>query len=165
MFLLLTISFLKRIRPLFSISLRMAAFVIFFLCVAGLTDKRLINGYGIYNYSARDLSRALESAGADPRNLRLVHVRRSPQYQLNFYFHSELKEWSGEARAGEFLAGESISCASLKLGTACRSLWGEIDKTDDWELLQISEPSLPGGLGGGTGSGSAGSSLDYREPR
>jgi len=166
MFLLLATSFLAKIGPSLAISLRIIAFAIFLLAIFALTDKRFIESYGIYNYSTRDLSRALKKLGASPQNLRLVRPRRSQQYQLNFYFHAELKEWDGEARSGDFLAGESISCASLKQGSSCKDLWGEMDKTDDWELLKISKPSLPSGLdGGGNGGRSAGGNLNDGQPR
>jgi len=166
MFLLLAVSFLKRIGTLFAFSSHLAAFAVFLFFIAALTSNRFAESYGIYKYSTRDLSGALTNTGVGPQNLRLVHLRRSPQYQLNFYFHTDLKEWDGQARAGEFLVGESITCASLKLGSSCKDLWRERDKIDDWKLLQISEPNLPSGFGGvGGNGGSIGGNLDKGKPR
>ena len=167
MFLLLAFSFTRKVRPLLAVSLRVVAFASFLLAVSAAFDQGFLESSGIYTYSARDLSKALANFGATPQNLRLVRLRRSSQYQLNFYFHSELKDWDGHLKPGELLVGDSISCASLQLGKSCKDIWGEIDKSNDWELLEISAAPSLHGLGGNTGSGggSAGNHLNDREPR
>jgi len=132
---------------------------LFILSVA--SNKQTFERFGLWNYSARDLSHALHYSGVASENLRLVGVSRSARYQLNFYLHADLMEWNGELQAGELLLGNSISCAKLKLGRDCKDLWGEFDKTDDWELLRISSADLPGGLGGGN----AGNKLGDLQPR
>ena len=132
---------------------------LFILSVAG--DKRAFERFGIWNYSARSLSHTLLSAGATPENLRLVGVNRSAHYQLNFYLHADLLEWNSELKDGELLLGNSISCSKLQLSSDCKDLWGEIDKTDDWELLKISPARSLGGLGGGN----AGNGRSDGQPR
>jgi len=139
---------------------RVLGFGAFLFILSVATDKRTFERVGVWSYSARDLSHALHYSGVVPENLRLVGVSRSARYQLNFYLHADLMEWNGELQDGELLLGNSISCAKLKLGSGCKDLWGEFDKTDDWELLQISSADSLGGLGG-----SARGRLNDRQPR
>ena len=137
------------------------AFSVFLFILSTSSDKKALDRFGVWNYSARDLSHSLLAYGGSRENLRLVGLNRSTHYQLNFYLHADLQDWDGEAKLGEMLLGESISCSSLRLGASCKDLWGMMDKTDDWELLEIAPPTSLGGLGGGnTGSG-----LSDRHPR
>jgi 4-amino-4-deoxy-L-arabinose transferase-like glycosyltransferase len=140
---------------------RVLGFGVFLFILSVASDKRTFERLGVWSYSARDLSHALHYSGVEPENLRLVGVNRSARYQLNFYLHADLMEWNGELQDGELLLGNSISCVKLKLGSGCQDLWGEFEKTYDWELLRISSVPSPGGLGGGN----AGNSLSGRQPR
>jgi len=140
---------------------RAIGFGVFLFILSIASDKKTFDRFGVWNYSARDLAHALHSSGTSPATLRLVGIDRATSYQLNFYFHSDLKDWDGVANPGEMLVGRLISCSKLKLNIECKDLWRNYDKTDDWELLQISsDPSL-GGLGGGN----TGSKLGDRQPR
>jgi 4-amino-4-deoxy-L-arabinose transferase-like glycosyltransferase len=140
---------------------RALGFGVFLFILSIASDKKTFDRSGIWVYSARDLSHALLTSGGTPENLRLVGMNRSTSYQLNFYFHSDLKEWNGMAGPGELLVGRAISCSKLNLTTGCNDLWASLDKADDWELLQISSVPSPSGLGGGN----AGSKLGNLQPR
>ena len=160
-FSLVALSLLLESAPIAGHVTRVLGFGVYLFILSVASDKSTFERFGVWNYSARDLSHALLHAGVTQENLRLVGVNRSAQYQLNFYFHAELLQWDGEPKDGEFLLGNSISCSKLRLRGGCTDLWGEIDKTDDWELLKISSARSLGGLGGGN----AGSGLSDRHPR
>jgi hypothetical protein len=165
MFVLLALSFTRKIGRLLAVSLRVVAFALFLMALLAGFDKSFLQNYGIAAYSARSLSLALVRSGANSGNLRLLHVRRSSQYQLNFYFHAQLQEWDGQAKSGELLLGDSISCARLNLGESCKDLWGTLDKSDSWQLLAISPPASASSLGSSPSGGSTDSRLDGRQPR
>ena len=152
-------------------SAAVVGFGLFLFTVFIATGPQTMIRVGVSTQSARDLSRALLASGGNSENLQIVGLTRSTHYQLNFYLHANLQDWDGEAKPGELLVGRSISCSGLRLGASCKDLWGMIDKTDDWELLEISPSASLGGLGGSLGrggSGSAGSSrggLNNGQPR
>ena len=159
-FLVIALSSLTQHASLIGHLTRAVGFGVFLFILSVATDKKTFDRFGLWNYSARDLSHALHSSGTTPATLRLVGIDRATNYQLSFYFHSELKEWDGVANPGEMLVGRLISCSKLKLNIGCKDLWENYDKTDEWELLQISTERSLGGLGG-----NAGNKLGDRQPR
>ncbi len=138
-FLSLLLSKALRYRSL-QIALRTFGFLSFlFLVYLGGSEEALRHVL-LVDPSARSLARSVVTYGGSATNLHLVGVRRATRYQLNFYLRSDLPEWNGQLEPGELLLGEGISCKGLNLDNVdnvCKDLWGEIDKTDDWELLQI----------------------------
>jgi hypothetical protein len=160
-FSLIALSLLVKHSSLAKASIAAIGFCVFLVILSIAGSGETISRSEIRSYSARDLSQSLLASGATADNLRLFNLSRSMHYQLNFYLHADLQDWDGQAKSGEVLLGESITCRRLGLGASCKDLWGMKDKTDDWELLEIATPTSLGGLGGGN----AGDGLSGRQPR
>ncbi len=93
-------------------------------------------------------------------------MSRGQYFSLNFYLRRELKTWDSENPEPGYLLMHSKACKSLvKAPWSCGDKPIELPKSG-WFAYRVGRNDSVSGLGGTAGSGrSAGSNLDYREPR
>jgi 4-amino-4-deoxy-L-arabinose transferase-like glycosyltransferase len=133
-------SFLFAMAPRAARALQLCGFGCFLIVLPLIVRNDVLEGFGISGMSARDVARSARFYGATFENLRLADVRRSAHYQLNFYFHADLKDWDGVAAQGNFILGDRISCDKLRVDLECKDLWEMIDRSGNWALLKLSAP-------------------------
>jgi 4-amino-4-deoxy-L-arabinose transferase-like glycosyltransferase len=70
--------------------------------------------------------------------LRVSHLKRATLYGLNFYLRTDLQEWDRDSsREVYLLATASLPCSTMPEEMTCSDLWGQIDKTESFELLHL----------------------------
>ena len=88
--------------------------------------------------SPRYLADQLRANHVPLAELRVAGIRRSTLYGLNFYLRTDLQEWDRDsAHEAYVLATGRLPCSKIPEYLNCSSLWGQIDKIDDLELLHI----------------------------
>ena len=70
--------------------------------------------------------------------LRVSQIKRATLYGLNFYLGTDLHEWDHDpSREVYLLATGSLLCSKMPEEMTCSDLWGQIDRTDSFELLHL----------------------------
>jgi 4-amino-4-deoxy-L-arabinose transferase-like glycosyltransferase len=88
--------------------------------------------------SPRYLAYQLQANRVPLADLRVAGIRRSTLYGLNFYLRTNLREWDHDSsRESYVLATGRLPCSKMPADLTCSSLWGEVDKIDDFELLHL----------------------------
>jgi 4-amino-4-deoxy-L-arabinose transferase-like glycosyltransferase len=88
--------------------------------------------------SPRYLAYQLQANRVPLTDLRVAGIRRSTLYGLNFYLRTDLPEWDHDSsRESYVLATGRLPCSKMPADLTCSSLWGEVDKIDDFELLHL----------------------------
>ncbi len=88
--------------------------------------------------SPRYLAYQLQANRVPLADLRVAGIRRSTLYGLNFYLRTDLREWDHDSsRESYVLATGRLPCSKMPADLTCSSLWGEVDKIDDFELLHL----------------------------
>jgi hypothetical protein len=88
--------------------------------------------------SPRYLAYQLQANHVPSAELRVAGIKRSTLYGLNFYLRTDLQEWDRDpTHEGYVLATGRLPCSKIPEELNCSSLWGQIDKIDDLELLHI----------------------------
>jgi 4-amino-4-deoxy-L-arabinose transferase-like glycosyltransferase len=88
--------------------------------------------------SPRYLAYQLQANHVPSAELRVAGIRRSTLYGLNFYLRTDLQEWDRDPTHESYvLATGRLPCSKIPETLNCSSLWGQIDKIDDLELLHI----------------------------
>jgi 4-amino-4-deoxy-L-arabinose transferase-like glycosyltransferase len=77
--------------------------------------------------------------------LRLLHVSRSYHYSLNYYLHTELKEWKTNPVQDGYVLSDGVYCDQLQTQQKCVDLWGRMDfSSGSWALLRLTSNHLAG---------------------
>ena len=88
--------------------------------------------------SPRYLAYQLQANRVPLADLRVAGIRRSTLYGLNFYLRTDLQEWDHDSsRESYVLTTARLPCSKMPADLTCSSLWGEVDKIDDFELLHL----------------------------
>jgi 4-amino-4-deoxy-L-arabinose transferase-like glycosyltransferase len=88
--------------------------------------------------SPRYLAYQLQANHVTLAGLRVTGIRRNTLYGLNFYLRTDLPEWDGDPSHECYVVGTGrLPCSKIPAAMSCSSLWGEVDKIDDFELLHL----------------------------
>ncbi len=88
--------------------------------------------------SPRYLAYQLQANHVPLADLRVVGIRRNTLYGLNFYLRTDLQEWDRDPSQESYVVATGrLSCSKIPVAMSCSSLWGEVDKIDDFELLHL----------------------------
>jgi 4-amino-4-deoxy-L-arabinose transferase-like glycosyltransferase len=88
--------------------------------------------------SPRYLAYQLQANRVPLADLRVAGIKRSTLYGLNFYLRTDLQEWDHDSsRESYVLTTARLPCSKIPADLTCTSLWGEVDKIDDFELLHL----------------------------
>jgi 4-amino-4-deoxy-L-arabinose transferase-like glycosyltransferase len=88
--------------------------------------------------SPRYLAYQLQANHVPLADLRVAGIRRNTLYGLNFYLRTDLQEWNGDPSQESYVVATGrLSCLKMPVAMSCSSLWGEVDKSDDFELLHL----------------------------
>ena len=70
--------------------------------------------------------------------LRLLHISRSYHYSLNYYLHTELKDWKTNPVQDGYVLSDGAYCDQLQTQQKCVDLWGRRDfSSGSWALLRL----------------------------
>ncbi len=70
--------------------------------------------------------------------LRVLHVPRSYRYSLNYYLHTELKDWKDYPVQDGYVLSDGVYCDQLQTQQKCVDLWGMRDfSSGGWALLRL----------------------------
>jgi 4-amino-4-deoxy-L-arabinose transferase-like glycosyltransferase len=99
--------------------------------------------------SPRYLAYQLQANHVPLADLRVVGIRRTIVYGLNFYLRTDLQEWERDSVHESYvLATGRLPCSKVPAELNCSNLWGETDKIDDFELLYLTPKTLVRGAPG-----------------
>jgi 4-amino-4-deoxy-L-arabinose transferase-like glycosyltransferase len=88
--------------------------------------------------SPRYLAYQLQANHIPLADLRVAGIRRTTLYGLNFYLRADLLEWDADPSHESYVVATGrLSCSKIPAAMSCSSLWGEVDKIDDFELLHL----------------------------
>jgi 4-amino-4-deoxy-L-arabinose transferase-like glycosyltransferase len=88
--------------------------------------------------SPRYLAYQLQANQVPLADLRVVGIRRSTLYGLNFYLRIDLQEWDRDPSHESYvLATGRLPCSKIPEAMSCSDLWGAADKMDQLELLHL----------------------------
>jgi 4-amino-4-deoxy-L-arabinose transferase-like glycosyltransferase len=93
--------------------------------------------------SPRYVAYQLQAAQVPLAALRVSNLKRATIYNLDFYLRTDLQEWDRDpSREVYVLATGSLPCSKMPEEVTCSNLWGELDKTDSFELLHLTPKML-----------------------
>jgi 4-amino-4-deoxy-L-arabinose transferase-like glycosyltransferase len=88
--------------------------------------------------SPRYLAYQLQAEQVPLGALRTAHLRRATLYGLNFYLRTDMQEWDRDpSREVYVLTERPMSCSNAPTDMICSDKWGQVDSSDNFELLHL----------------------------
>jgi 4-amino-4-deoxy-L-arabinose transferase-like glycosyltransferase len=70
--------------------------------------------------------------------VRAAQLKRDMLYGLNFYLHSDLREWDHDPRNEVYVVTDQLRCSRMREEMKCEDLWVEQERVDNFTVLHLS---------------------------
>jgi 4-amino-4-deoxy-L-arabinose transferase-like glycosyltransferase len=105
--------------------------------------KSLASDAPLIVISPQYLASTIRSSGIRVDQLSLLGVSRSTRYGLNFYLHTELKDWNRDFSREALVLSDGMSCEGLRSEMVCLDMWPIREAPDSFGLFRLSPPKSP----------------------
>jgi 4-amino-4-deoxy-L-arabinose transferase-like glycosyltransferase len=138
----------KKLSPAARAVLQLFVVIPILVLFAGVSPA--IHNHWFWVKSPRSVASALLNYKVPTDQLRTFRLKRDTQYALNFYVHSEIKDWEDNPINDGYVISVGKYCQDLKTNLNCKDLWGRVDFGDaDWSLLRITPSDSASGASHG----------------